>query len=444
MLGQMVAVLTLSFTLLLTILTIIELRDNRTVLQAAEDPSTLKRLLRIIPIIESAEPAIINQLLKSISSCHDGYSMTEMPYVVRSVSFENSDLRKNISESLSIPINRISMGYTTFKREHFSYASCGEQEIIFPLEGVVISVQLNQGNWLNMEVHPHEWHFTPSFSAWLFRSGLAFLIIGFIAVFFLHRVSAPLRSLTKATSMFDGEKVVPKIAEKGPPDVKNAIMAFNQMQARVTQEMQNRLTTFAAINHDLRTPLTALRVRSELIEEETVREDVISSIKKMEVLATSALEFLREESMKEPLRKVSISSLVESECAEFEDIGTKIEFHCDEDFQSLCYPNSLARAVRNLIENSAKYATNTVVSLQREGDILIIAISDTGPGIPPSQFEQVTEPFKRLSTPKNNGDNGFGLGLTIASSIAKGHGGTLTLSANDPSGLIASIQLPLF
>jgi len=419
MVGQMALILISSFTVLLGVLSLLEVRDSHTALHSANDPSTLKRLKRIVPVMNSIKPSEAERFLASVSSCHDGYTLSNHPYPATHTTRDFGPLIHQISKFVSLAPSDVTITDALLTKRQFSYSECEEEEINFPIDGIVISVKLSSERWLNTEIHPHEWHFGPSFHTWLVRSSVAFMVIGIIALIFLHQVTAPLRVLTHSTSNFDGENSVPVIDEKGPPDVKRAITAFNQMQSRIVAEMQNRLSMLGAISHDLRTPLTSLRVKSELISEANVRSDIIDGLNKIESLVSSALEFLRSGAISEPRRKVSIASLVESECADQEDLGASITFHCEEDIELICYPNALGRAVGNLIENAVKHAFGAHVLIQTDLDFLTISVIDTGPGIEQKDKDRLIQPFERLSKHREKFSSGFGLGLSIVNAVAK-------------------------
>ncbi len=311
-----------------------------------------------------------------------------------------------------------------------------------PFDGLVISVRTASGQWLNAEVHPHEWHLTPNMTGWLLRSGAAFLLVGAVALIFVRRLSKPINRLTEAAKAFGTGLEVAEIPETGPPDVRRAIHSFNAMQRQVAGEVKRRTNTLAAIGHDVRSPLTALRLKAELIEDEAARADFIASIEKMERMTTSALEFLKGESRSEPKKQIDLCALVESECADFAEVGASVAFACDGPVHYRGRPDALSRAVRNLIENAVKYASHADVSVRRAESHVEIVVSDTGPGIPADKLALVLEPFERLSSAREANAGGFGLGLSIARAVAEGHEGALALTANVPCGLCAVVRLP--
>jgi signal transduction histidine kinase len=252
-----------------------------------------------------------------------------------------------------------------------------------------------------------------------------------------------LNKLTAAAHRFGRGLEISEVAEGGPPDLRRAIGAFNAMQQQVTREIARRTYTLAAISHDVRTPLTALRIKTELIADDVARRDLIASIAAMERITASALEFLRGEYRTEPLRSVDLGALIESECSDFEAAGARVTFTWDSSIHWVCRPDALACALRNLIDNAVKYAGSAEVALRTGPAFAAISVADHGPGIPENSRAIALEPFERLSLARSSDRGGFGLGLASARAIAEGHGGELVLDANQPTGLIATIRLPM-
>lgn len=215
------------------------------------------------------------------------------------------------------------------------------------------------------------------------------------------------------------------------------------MQQQVADEVERRTNTLAAISHDIRTPITALRVRTELVEDVELRQGLVSSIDRMERITASALEFLRGQSRSEPLRTVDLSALLESECVDFEETGRNATFIGEHNIVYRCRPDALARAVRNLIDNAVKHGLGATLAVRADPGFVTVSVSDQGPGIPADRYEAVLEPFGRLSQAREDNQGGFGLGLSIAKAVAAGHDGELILRANQPRGLIVILRLPI-
>ena len=439
--GQMVAVLALSLAALFSTLMVLELIERRDAVETAESSHTLERLKRLYPLIERIPAPDLPAFIDIASSCHAGHTVTDSPFPSNESMAETRGLHEQIARELSVDPQRVRVGRVRVTREDFSYRKCRDAEIQLPADAIVIGVQLASGQWLNTEVHPHESHIREKLGGML-RVGGAFIVVGAIAIWFMRRLNKPLNSLTAAAQRFGSGLQPSMLEEDGPADLRRAIRAFNVMQQQVTEEIARRTSTLAAISHDVRTPLTALRVKAELIDDAAVREDMISSIDRMERITASALEFLKGQSRGEPLRVVNLSALLESECIDFEEQGLDVKFVGEQGIEQTCRPDALARAVRNLIDNAVKYGGSARVATQSLPDAVHISVSDHGPGIPADQLQHALEPFVRLSAARESNGSGFGLGLAVVKAVAEGHDGELSLAANDPSGVIATIRLP--
>lgn len=440
--GQMIAILALSFALLLAVLAALEALEQEDVVEWARNDFTLSRLRRMMPAVEFMDTERIDDFLDVTSSCHEGYTLTEEPFATRP-SADSVAIGTRIARDLALDPGRVRAGHALLARTDFAYDKCSAAAIELPIEGVVISLQLHSGKWLNAEVHPHEWHVRRDMIGWIARSIGAFLFVGAIAVFFVRRLARPLNELTAAARRFGRGLQASDVKEGGPPDLKRAIRSFNAMQQQVADEVKRRTHTLAAISHDVRTPLTALRIKAELVDDDEARRDLISSIDAMERITASALEFLRGECRTEPMRDIDLGALVESECSNFADIGRNVAFlGGKETVRCSCRPDALSCALRNLIDNAIKYGGAAEVALHTDPESVAISVSDHGPGIPEDKLALAFEPFERLSQARQSDQGGFGLGLAIVRAIVDGHEGELVLEANEPTGLIATIRLP--
>jgi signal transduction histidine kinase len=202
----------------------------------------------------------------------------------------------------------------------------------------------------------------------------------------------------------------------------------------------------AAISHDLRTPITSLRLRAEFIEDEEIRTKILETLDDMQRMAEATLAFAREEAAQEDTRLVDLAALVDSVSADLADMGQDVTFAGAPRAPYLGRPSSLKRALRNLIENAVIYGKRARVALESTGEEWRIVIDDDGPGIADADFERVFAPFVRLEESRNPETGGVGLGMAISRSIVRGHGGDITLE-NRPAergiaGLRVVIRLP--
>ena len=440
--AQMSAVLTLSFAALLAILYVMEVADSRNVVGWAGHESTLRRLRLVGPALEHMQAARRADFLDTISFCHEGYTVTPAPHARRGGSGEALQLREALARQLRVDPRNVLVSRAHWTGSEFSYAECSAGEIAFPVDGLVISTRLASGEWLNAEIHPHEWHLHPELVRWLLRSGAVFLVVGAAAVFFAHRLGLPLARLTRAAERFgDGLEISP-VDERGPSDLRRAMAAFNAMQKQVAEAVRRRAHMLAAIGHDLRSPLTALRIKAELVEDPQRRADLISSIDKMDRMTTSVLEFLKGDFRSEPVRAIDLGALLEHEVQAAREMGLTAIYSGPPALSFQGRPDALQRAVRNLIENANRYAPGADVTLRETKECIEIVVADHGPGVPEEALARIVEPFERLSDARESGRGGFGLGLAIVKAVCEGHDGELRLGANAPIGFVAVMRLP--
>lgn len=305
--------------------------------------------------------------------------------------------------------------------------------------GMGLSVQLKDGSWLNTALAKPA---APSF--WTTQSmvtlGVSALLLCGIATFIGRGITRPMRQMAAAAEAVGrGEKRA--LPETGPDDIRQTAEAFNLMQARLERFVDDRTRMLAAIGHDLRTPITSLRLRAEFVQDEETREKMLATIDELRAMTEAGLAFSREESVEEETRAVDVGSLVESLCDDLAEIGQDVTFEDGPRVELRCRRDSLRRAVRNLVENAVRYGGRATVRVVATPATVDIVVDDPGPGIPEAAMEKVFAPFFRLEESRNRETGGIGLGLAISRTIARRHGGDVTLE-NRPVGLRAVISLP--
>lgn len=302
-----------------------------------------------------------------------------------------------------------------------------------------VSVPLKSGQWLNVAISPRPSGAHASPLLVQFATMAAISAIGIILV--LGRLTQPLKELAKAAAALGRGESAGTLAEKGPREVIETIRAFNDMQERLSRFVLDRTKMLAALGHDLRTPITSLKLRAEFIEDDEVRQKMLDTLDDLAEMAEATLSFAREEAAQEKTRLVDVGALVSTVCADLADAGLPVE--CDElgSFTLRCRPVGLKRAFRNVIENAVAYGHRARVSVEhRRGDVAVI-IDDDGPGIADCDMERVFSPFVRLENSRNTETGGVGLGLAIARSIVRSHGGDIGLRNRPEGGLRVTVSL---
>jgi signal transduction histidine kinase len=307
--------------------------------------------------------------------------------------------------------------------------------------GVGLTVQLKGGSWLNAVFAKSAYG-----SIWTSQSTVSLAItaaiLTLIAVLVAHRVSRPMRRLAFAAEALGRGEDVGRLPEDGPIDIRRTSEAFNRMQERLRRFVSDRTRMLGAIGHDLRTPITSLRLRAEFVTDADMREKILATLDEMQAMTEATLAFAREEATGEPTRVIDLAALAESVCNDLADLGWDVSFAESGKIPYRCRPAAIRRALRNLIENAVRYGNCARVSLALSKDSFEVSIDDDGPGIPEEEFERVFTPFFRLEGSRSRATGGVGLGLSIARTIARGHGGDIELTNLRGGGLRAVIRLP--
>ncbi len=267
------------------------------------------------------------------------------------------------------------------------------------------------------------------------------LFIAVFSIWMARSIVNPLTHLAKAAEKLGRERETTPIGGMKLPEFAAIADTFNEMQSRLKKFVDERMQMLAAISHDLRTPLTRLRLYAESVPNKAQRDQILSDISDMETMVATSLAFMSDDIHREPHSVVDVASLIISQCDNFTDSGRKVTYKGPDHAMLPCRPVALRRALSNLIDNGCKYGGEVCVTLKDEAKSLVIEIRDNGPGIPPDQVERAFAPFERLEASRNRETGGTGLGLTIARDVVLGHGGDIQL-INDEKGFLVRVTLP--
>jgi signal transduction histidine kinase len=255
-------------------------------------------------------------------------------------------------------------------------------------------------------------------------------------------VTRPLKTLAEAAEQLGADINRPPIDEKGPLEVSRAARAFNTMQQRLAKFISDRTRILAAMSHDLKTPITRLRLRSELLDDPQLRSKFTKDLEEMESMVRATLDFMRGLESGEPVQPVDIMALLESMQADMREMGAAVTIEGAAHLPFPGKPQALKRCLSDLLDNAIKYGKSAAVAVDDDKNRLVITIRDEGPGIPEHELQKVFDPFYRLESSRNRDTGGTGLGLTIARSIVENHGGKLALRNRPEGGLEVSVTLP--
>ncbi len=282
--------------------------------------------------------------------------------------------------------------------------------------------------------------------AWPVRLLLTLLIllvsVAGLAALVVRTLTRPLAVLADAATELGRDIRRPALVETGPLEVRRAARAFNTMQNQLIRYLDDRNRVLAAISHDLKTPITRLRLRTELLEDSPLREKFQADLDEMQRMAQTSLDFLRGGENSEPLASLDLNALLESLREDAEDAGQAGCITGTADRPLRCQPLALKRCLTNLVDNALKYGRRVEMTVTDAPQRLTLTLRDQGPGIPAEQLERVFEPFYRLESSRSRDTGGTGLGLSIARNIARAHGGDLTLRNRAEGGLEAVLELP--
>lgn len=304
-----------------------------------------------------------------------------------------------------------------------------------------VAVPLADGQWLSFATD------LPTANAGFSRQYLISmlvmsLLVVAISIWAARRLTAPLRTIAGAAQQLGRDVTAAPLPETGTVEMRQAAQAFNDMQARLRALIENRTRLLAALSHDLRTPLTLLRLRAENVENAEEREKMLATVADMDAMIGATLSFAREDAAAEPKKSTDIAALVQSLADDMAGAGLDVAMSPAEPVLLTCQPMALKRALTNLIDNAIKYGRQARLALQTTPHAVEIAIDDEGPGIPEAELARVFQPFYRIEGSRSRETGGVGLGLAIAQAIVAAQGGTLTLRNRAPRGLRATLTLP--
>ena len=307
---------------------------------------------------------------------------------------------------------------------------------------ILISAGLKDGSWINANIRlrpPRLGTIPVHFVEQMVVSLLAIALVALVAV---SRLTKPVTEFALAAERLGQDVNAPGLPETGPREFRQAAKAFNVMQDRIRRMVEDRTLMLAAISHDLRTPITRMRLRVEFVEDENIQAKMQDDLTDMDRMIESALAFARDVAKTEERHVVDVASLVQGVASDFAETGFPIEYEGPDQLILPVYPLALKRAVVNVMDNAAKYGHAAHVSLHVVGGAIEICVDDRGPGIPVGDREAVFAPFVRLEESRNRGTGGSGLGLSIARSSIRAHGGDVTLSDSPSGGLRVTLRIP--
>lgn len=304
------------------------------------------------------------------------------------------------------------------------------------------SVRLGDGTWLNVfaPLHPPPPLLRPRFLVPILLSALVVAAAALLAV---RRAVRPFAVFAAQASRLGVDVAAPALDEAGPREVRRAAHAFNVMQARIRRFVEDRTQMLAAISHDLRTPITRLRLRAEFVEDEAERTRMLADLDEMERMIAATLVFARDDAAREDSRPTDVAALVQGLVDDLSAQGAEAGYDGPDRLVMTIRPIALKRAVSNLLDNAVKYGRSAEIHLDAAGSEVRLAVEDRGPGIPATDRERVFSPFVRLEASRSRDTGGTGLGLSVARAAIRAHGGDIVIADRPGGGARVVVTLPL-
>ncbi|GAA4902124.1 ATP-binding protein [Ferrimonas pelagia] len=475
--GQMIALVLLVLTLALGISVWLLSGAHRESFGALSQGQLLKQYVSIVKLLESSEPEYHKTILRATRNTStrvhidDSSTLSAQPETDMDRRLQarllgmlgpqyQGRIRASIGYRFQLPTEKQLREYQFSEEEQrgrgpdrarhmterqrrmlFERSMEKDQRTRPRLEYLSISLKTKEDRWLNFDM------VVPKPPALIPRQTLIFLLLAggalMIALLWMvRRIATPVKSLSTAANRMGRGETLPPLQEQGPEEIRELTRAFNQMQDRQQRFVSDRTRMLAAFSHDLRTPITSLRLRVEMMEPSEHQQRLLDTLDEMQQMSEATLAFVRDGSDTEATRQVDLNALLDSLCDDLAEQGKAVRFSESEQSAVIaCRPLSLKRALRNLIENAVQYGEQADVAITADNQTVKITIRDQGPGIAPDKIEQVFEPFFRLESSRNRHTGGVGLGMSIARNILRSHGGDIQLQNQHP-GLLITLTIP--
>lgn len=420
----------------------------------------IERLTNIFSLIEQGEPwdnnffkmprrrGVMNVSFDTKSSISPSDMTSEDWSLASIISNELGLLDKEVRFQIELGVDmkkRWKGHYSYQGMMHGKRRSQLSKEDIFKRDVITISIEYKKDQWVNILMTRPFRSLKGTKPSFFLISTLGFggllIVLGILLT--VKTITKPMRSLAEAAEKVGVGEQVPPIAETGPIEIREAISAFNSMHSRLNAFIEDRTSMLAAISHDLRTPLTGLQLRAEMLDESEEKESILRLVHNMTEIMEATLDFSRNDVTREESRYVDLSALVTGLVDDFQDMGYQVSLSSSipEHVVISCKSVALTRALSNLIKNAVTYGTQAEVGLENGQEKIVFSVEDNGPGIPAEKMDDVFKPFVRLDEARESG-SGTGLGLSIINSVARAHGGYVCLSNRLQGGLKAQIILP--
>lgn len=422
--GRMVLLMGAGLVVAQVLGTALQLWDRHRSLSHSISHELAERVIALYRTVDAAPPEQRAQLLVTLSTPLQRLSLSASAPPDRPQTSMLDDLPGHLRQLLhqAVPIHAIQLP----RLGDFRYE---------------LYLQLGPDRWLRVDGRAPDGLFALPWNL-LLNLGLMLLVTLGLVALAARATVRPLTDLARAAHGLSADLRQPPLPEQGPSEVRAATHAFNAMQQRIRSGIEEREHFLAAVSHDLRTPLTRMRLRAELIDDPRLADALRADIGDMLYLLDGTLDFLRGKAVEEPLQPIDLAAMLESIVEDFQGLGT-VTLQAPDTLRWQGRPQALRRALVNLIDNALKYGQRADVTLQQIGEHEVqVRVDDAGPGIPEAELDKVFDPFYRVDNSRSRDTGGTGLGLAIVRQIAHSHGGRVSLSNRAGGGLRAVLLLP--
>lgn len=452
--GRMVLVLVVGLFIAQLVGAAILLRDRSVALYEAGGFHAAQRIASIVQVLDALEPAQRGIALRAVNADPLRVALTAQPVPLPAGETSLAPRMQALLARLIGPdravraaiVERVpSQAAAASPPDHMAPATMHRRwsrpDAPHHRVAFVAQVALADGSWATFEHGLAREQF-----AWPYKLvltlGVLLVSVVALALLAVRWVTRPLATLGKAAEELGRDIDRPPLEEAGPVEVRRAAHAFNAMQQRLQRFLRERAEFLAAVSHDLKTPLTRLKLRTEMIEDPATRAKFLTDVDEMERMTRATLDFIRGAHTEERVQPVDVNALLESLQSDFEAMGHTVALEGTAASPFPGRPLGLRRCLSNLIDNAAKYGQSARIAVNDSPSALRITVTDDGPGIPDDELNRVFEPFYRVERSRSRETGGTGLGLSIARDIARSHGGELVLRNRPGGGLEAVLTLP--
>lgn len=451
--GRLTLVLLTGLTLTLLLSAWVQMRDRGRALYEAMHQDIIERTVDIIRLLDALTPADREHLLPLLSGPQSRISLATGPLSLptgeedtAAARLVEQQLRARLGANAEIRVSLSGYVMSGLMPGH-PMMEIGKR-VAAMMHGVhamasrfFIQVRLGDGSWVWFERGLPEGRFDWPVKMFI---TLGILLVGVTALSLVavRWIVQPLADLRRAADALGKDIHRPPLPEAGPVEVAETARAFNRMQRRIGRFVEDRARILAAVSHDLKTPITRLRLRADLLDDEELGEKICRDLDEMQAMVEETLAFMRGTDEREQTRPMDLMALLESLIEDAGESGQEVHLEGTIERPYLGRPLALKRCIGNLLDNALRYGHEVEVLAHDSAQSMTLRIMDRGPGIPADAIEKVFEPFFRLEGSRGRDSGGTGLGLGIARNIARAHGGDLLLSNRPGGGLIAELRLP--